>query len=195
MELLIIFAKTPEPGKVKSRLARDIGQEKALDVYRGLLDNTFKVAANTGKNVHVCLSGNRVDNLHVPDHFSIGPQVGHDLGERMHNGISEGLQKGYQSVVLVGGDIYELDENILSKAFASLANSDVVLGPALDGGYYLIGMKAEYPAIFRGIPWSTKRVMKKTLEKIHSLNLSYAILPTLSDVDDLHDLVKCNIDW
>ncbi len=191
MELLIVFAKVPELGKVKSRIAKDVGPEKALSVYKFLLDKTFETAKATKKDVCVCLEGNDDKlKLNLPEYFFMSQQKGLGIGERMLNSIEEGLQKGYDKVVLVGADIYDLSSDIILNAFIDLTHSDIVLGPAYDGGYYLIGMKKLYPQLFQDIPWSTAFVLDKTIEKCKKQELTYTAVSRLNDIDTLDDLKK-----
>jgi len=117
-------------------------------------------------------------------------QCGNGVGERMDNAIRDLLKTGAEKAVLTGADIPELSAEIIIRAFAALDDADVVIGPARDGGYYLIGMKTPHPEIFRNIPWSTEKVYQKTVDIINQMDLSYQTVTTLSDMDRKEDLER-----
>lgn len=110
-------------------------------------------------------------------------QKGNDIGEKMHNAIQETSQSGFSKIVLIGTDIPDLSTEIIIQAFSQLEQNDVVIGPAKDGGYYLIGMKKTHSAIFLDTKWSHEQVFRDTIRKIEQLSLSYSILPELQDID------------
>ncbi|MEM1408692.1 MAG: TIGR04282 family arsenosugar biosynthesis glycosyltransferase, partial [Bacteroidota bacterium] len=153
--LLIVFCKNPVLGKVKTRLAKSIGDERALAVYKKLLEHTYRVANECTGDYAVYYSDyvNKNDLWAEASYKAL--QYGGDIGERMSNAISDGLTRGYLSVVLIGADIYELSSEVIDKAFFALKSNDVVLGPAKDGGYYLFGMKKPCPELFQLKKWSS----------------------------------------
>ncbi|MEM6522985.1 MAG: TIGR04282 family arsenosugar biosynthesis glycosyltransferase [Bacteroidota bacterium] len=192
-ELLIVFCKNPEPGKVKTRLAKDIGYEKAFHVYEKLMEHTQRVAEINGRDYAIYYSDyiNKDDIWNNAVHKVL--QTGSNMGERMSNAMADGLSKGYRSVVLVGADIYDLTSDIIDYGFQKLTRSDVVIGPAKDGGYYLIGLKSEQREIFNIEKWSVSSVLKDTLNLVNTLGLSYQLLDELNDIDDLDDLKETDL--
>jgi len=187
--LIMIFVRNPELGKVKTRLAKTIGNEKALHIYNLLLDHTNNVVkrVNTDKAVFYSDYINSNDQW-KNDGFLQLMQKGNELGEKMTNAFLKAFNLGYKKVIIIGSDCFDLDENIINQAFANLNDDEVVLGPAKDGGYYLLGMKAFYPSLFRNKAWSTESVLSDTLLDISKLNISFKLLPTLSDIDEEKDL-------
>jgi rSAM/selenodomain-associated transferase 2/rSAM/selenodomain-associated transferase 1 len=195
---VVLFAKVPVPGRVKTRLAADLGMERATSIYRELGRRT----------VDALRSGPWVTTVHVapPDADSIADvtawlgtdvqyrgQTPGDLGERMRAAIDDEL-RGATAVCVVGTDIPGLDESTLRQAFDALETHDVVIGPATDGGYYLIGMTRTRPELFDGIPWSTARVLDLTLERAEAAGLSVARLEPRTDVDTLDDVPPALLD-
>ncbi len=192
--LLIIFTKNPEPGLVKTRLARSIGDKKALEVYEELRHHTALIAQNVAVNRTVCYSHFLPDaDIFLTEHFNAQLQVGEDLGERMLNAIQRGFDEGFRRVVLIGTDCYELSAAILDSAFAVLKRADAVVGPASDGGFYLIGLTKPIEELFLGREWSTKEVLSGTIEVLQRLALPYELLPELSDIDTFDDLKKSGL--
>ncbi len=192
--LLTVFVKNPELGKVKTRLAKSIGDEAALNVYHKLLESTRNVARNVGCDVAVYYSrfvdtADEWDN----DQFKKYTQEGADIGIRMHNAIKQGLEANYDAVCLVGGDIYDLSAEVINHAFELLETHDVALGPAEDGGYYLIGMKTPNEHIFELEQWSVPQVFENTVELIKKEGLTHATLKTLNDIDIIEDTVGTDL--
>jgi len=189
--LLMIFIRNPEIGKVKTRLAKTVGNQKALHVYNLLLNHTNKVTKgiNADKAVFYADFINRMDQW-KNDGFLQFVQKGNDLGEKMNNAFLKAFIIGYKNVVIIGSDCFDLTETILAESFTVLNENEVVLGPAKDGGYYLLGMKTCYPSLFRNKLWSTESVLSDTLLDLSNLNVSYKLLPTLSDIDEEKDLFE-----
>jgi uncharacterized protein len=186
---LVIFIKNLVYGKVKTRLAATIGAEGAYNIYAALIAHTRAVTQNipAGKIVYYADKMEKEDAWDPS--FNKAVQHGHDLGERMMNAFRDGFEKGYENVIIIGSDCPAIDEHIINDAFDRLENHDVVIGPAFDGGYYLIGMKSIHPRLFEKMEWSTPGVFEVTIARCRSLNLSYAVLPCLHDIDDEKDLV------
>ncbi len=180
---LIVFSRTPLLGKVKKRLARVLGPEKALAIHRKLLAHSLRVAKSSGFSYKVYYSEAPV--VPVEGHHAV--QRGTDLGERMLNCFIAELREA-EKVCLIGSDCYELTPAIIKQAFNALNNHDVVLGPAHDGGYYLIGLKKALPRLFTGIAWGGHKVLAATLDICTKHGLSYALLPTLNDIDLAEDV-------
>ncbi|MEQ8809696.1 MAG: TIGR04282 family arsenosugar biosynthesis glycosyltransferase [Imperialibacter sp.] len=188
-EALIIFVKNAELGKVKTRLAKDIGDEKALDVYLELLQHTKDITADLSQDKYVVYSSFiPEDDIFSNAGYILKQQKGDDLGERMSNAFEEVLGLGYERTAIIGSDCLELEALYIEKAFECLAFRDFIIGPARDGGYYLLGMKTFDSGIFKGIEWSTSSVYKKTTDYIESQNKDFHKLPPLSDVDTIDDL-------
>lgn len=187
--LLMIFAKNPEIGKVKTRLAKTIGDEKALMIYLKLLEHTHAVADRVFADKAIFYSS-RVQEFDILDYYKFPKflQKGDDLGERMERAFGQAFAQHYEKVVIIGSDCYELTSDIVEDAFAALDESNVVLGPAHDGGYYLLGTGRHYPHLFKNKKWSTADVLLDTILDLKKLRLSYRLLPTLSDVDEENDL-------
>lgn len=187
--LLMVFVKNPMKGKVKTRLAKTLGDDKALEIYRILLDHTITIARRVNYDKAIFYS-DYIDETDMwqKAKFSQYVQEGNDLGERMYNAFKYAFSKQYKSVVIIGSDCLDLNEHIISDAFDILKNSEVVIGPAKDGGYYLLGMQKLYKDLFINKHWSTENVLLDTLLDVSQLNISMKLLPTLSDIDEEKDL-------
>lgn len=187
--LLMIFAKNPEIGKVKTRLARTIGDEKALMIYLKLLEHTHAIADKVFSDKAVFYSS-RVQEFDILDYYKFPKflQKGDSLGERMDRAFGQAFSQHYDKVVIIGSDCYELSAEIIEDAFTALDSHNVVLGPAHDGGYYLLGMDRHYSHLFKDKKWSTPDVLLDTILDLKKLKLSYQLLPTLTDVDEEKDL-------
>ena len=182
--VLLIFVKNPEKGKVKTRLAETIGDDKALEVYKKLTDYTHKISVETSVDRQVWYSNHISDNdTWDAENFAKRLQKGDDLGQRMQAAFSEAFNSGYSKAVIIGSDCAELTSSGITDAFSRLDNHDIVVGPSKDGGYYLLGMHDFYPELFEGINWSTSEVFPKTLQIARQLGLETTILPELNDVD------------
>lgn len=187
--LLMVFIKNPELGKVKTRLAKTVGDEKALHVYQILLDHTHKVARRVNADKAVFYSDYiSTDDVWKKDNFQQLIQKGDSLGDRMAAAFIKAFNMGYKNVLVIGSDCFDLNEDIITEAFKILEKNEVVLGPAKDGGYYLLGMKRYYEQLFKNKTWSSENVLLDTLLDLSNLNLSFKLLPTLSDIDQEKDL-------
>ncbi|MCX7550901.1 TIGR04282 family arsenosugar biosynthesis glycosyltransferase [Xanthomarina sp. F2636L] len=189
---IIIFARNPELGKCKTRLAETIGDHAALNVYKYLLQHTANITEKVTADKFVFYSEHiHKNDIWDEDIFIKKLQQGSDLGVRMKNAFLELFNSGYEKIVILGSDILDLKSEHISKAFHTLDTQDVVIGPAFDGGYYLLGMKQLHPHIFENKRWGTHTVLKDTLEDLKQLN-TYQ-LETLNDIDTFEDLNKNNI--
>lgn len=190
---IIIFQKNLILGKVKTRLAATVGNQQALEIYRGLVDFTYRKAMEV-KDADIWVffseSFEEIDENFQEHITATMVQEGIDLGARMHNAFSTIFGMGYSKAFLIGTDCPEISPKILETALDSLKKHEVVIGPALDGGYYLIGMKKVLPQLFCQMPWSTDIVLPTTLEKINNDLLSHYLLPVLSDIDTKEDWLK-----
>ena len=190
-DLLIIFTKNPLLGKVKTRLASAIGDEEALRVHQALQKETIESVSQCHCDKVVYFS-DRIDAINIfSEHgFRQEVQTEGDLGKRMQDAFANEFENGYTSIVIIGTDCPEIDDTSISLAFAQLEVKDVVLGPAEDGGYYLLGLSALYTELFEDIAWSTSTVFQTTLERINRLALSRGLTEKKQDIDTLDDLKK-----
>ncbi len=191
---LVVFTRFPEPGKSKTRLIPALGPREAADLQRKMTEHTLSWARRWEErhsgSLQVHFTGSSVESFHEwlgPD-LSYCPQSEGDLGSRMHEAFRQAFQEGVGKVVLVGTDCPGLTEDLCQKAFEELDRSEVVLGPAKDGGYYLIGLRRPEEELFRSIPWGTGEVLAQTLERAQSLRLRASCLEILEDVDRPEDL-------
>ncbi len=187
---LIVFIKNPELGKVKTRLAKTVGAEKALAIYIALMEHTRKIAEALPVARHLFYSQeiNRKDNWSVRK-FHKNLQVEGNLGVKIATAFHT-VFKTNEKVVIIGSDCASLTPEIVQAAFDKLDEHPFVIGPAMDGGYYLLGMNQFLPEVFRDIEWSTESVLPMTIERIEGLSKTYHLLPTLSDIDYEEDWVK-----
>ncbi|MBT8293877.1 MAG: glycosyltransferase [Eudoraea sp.] len=190
--LLLIFTRNPKLGKCKTRLAATIGDQAALDIYMILLRHTAEITKdlNCSKEVHYTEepgSNDLWDELIYSKHL----QNGKDLGERMYNAFKTGYQKGYKKVIIIGSDIYDLNSETIEEAFTELENSDYVIGPAADGGYYLLGMKSINNKIFINKNWGTNSVLKDTLDDLRDKKVK--LLQIKNDIDVYEDLKDIDV--
>ena len=188
---LIIFLKYPELGRSKTRLAKDIGKENALKVYIQLLEHTQLISKQL--KIDKYLFYDKVTANKMPwgdDIYYTAYQIESDLGSKMQNAFEQLFLKGYDRVVIIGSDCYELTPEIIEQAFELLNTSDAVLGPAKDGGYYLLGLRKMIPQLFSDVAWSTDKVFSETVKTLENLNLSYSTTPILSDIDTIKDLTQ-----
>lgn len=177
-------------GKVKTRLAQSVGDEKALKIYQSLLAHTREIALAVQAERFLFYSNEIVhnDEWKLKD-FRKLVQRGGGLGLRMEIAFEEALE-AHDKVVIIGSDCASLTAEIVENALAQLDQHDFVIGPAMDGGYYLLGMKHPHSEVFKDIDWSTEKVLRQTIAKIEKLNKSHVLLPELSDIDYLEDWEK-----
>ena len=188
----LVFSKAPDPGGVKTRLCPPLTPARAAALYRTLVSYTLDTVCISGLHgqlyspqAHDWLQA-QADSRCMP----LRRQHGKDLGERMHNAITESLAAGARAATVIGCDCPDLSWQILTDTadILSQAQTDLVLGPTLDGGYYLIGMHHPHTALFTDMPWSTEDVLDITLERARDLGLRTHRLPPLADVDRPADL-------
>lgn len=189
---LIIFVKNPEQGKVKTRLAASIGDKEALSVYEKLLAYTSAIASEVDCDREVWYSRFIPENdIWKEDEFDKKVQTGNSLGSRMSNAFEQTFQSGqYDKAIIIGSDCAELTPEMIRVAFNKLSSADFVIGPAVDGGYYLLGMKTFHSEVFEEIEWSTGSVFDNTVQKIKQMRASYTELEKLNDVDTIEDWKK-----
>lgn len=188
-QLLMIFVKNPELGKAKTRLAASIGDEAALQVYKRLLERTKEITSAISFP-KVVFYNQFVDNNDIwpNEDFAKMLQSNGDLGQKMESAFDWAFQNDFQKVCIIGSDCYDLTTDNLNEAFECLDNHDAVIGPARDGGYYLLGLSKACSSIFQNKEWSTDSVCSDTEKDFQSEGISYRKLETLNDVDTIDDL-------
>jgi len=190
---LIIFAKNEVLGKVKTRLAATTGNDKALSVYKTLVEHTHSITRVLPVKKKLYYS----DFIEQKDTwenevFEKNLQQGLDLGMRMYNAFEKVVDEGYEDASIIGTDCMELSSGIIMKSFEYLIFFDVVIGPAKDGGYYLLAMKSAHKELFENIIWSTENVLQQTLEICDQQGLSVQLLEELSDIDNEEDWLNAS---
>ncbi|MDQ3142592.1 MAG: TIGR04282 family arsenosugar biosynthesis glycosyltransferase [Bacteroidota bacterium] len=186
-EALIIFIRNPILGQVKTRIGNEVGVKAALDIYLELLKKTRKITERLSCKIYLYYSEGIIENDDWnKDQYSKKNQVGDELGIRMKNAfIAEFMH--HKQVIIIGSDCPSITPDLIHRAFTILQHKDLVIGPAIDGGYYLLGMNQPYLSLFDAIPWSTKDVLRLTLEEITRIGRSFEILEELSDIDSQED--------
>lgn len=194
---LIVFARYPEPGTTKTRLIPALGAEAAAKLQTAMTHHTLTAtrdaARRLGCHVEVRFTGGDAERMRglFGDRVAYRPQSEGDLGRRLEHAADEALAEGAKWVIIVGTDCPDLDASTISGAIDALGRSDVVLGPAADGGYYLIGFRQARPELFHGIDWGSERVLQQTLDRAAASQLKVTRLQTLPDVDNPEDLLTC----
>ncbi len=194
-----LLVKYPEAGRVKTRLALDIGAEGAAEIYRMIAErvfaNTYPLAgADFERVIFYSPQEAKVRFEQWLSGARLILQNGRDIGEIMQNALKTLVEsEGAAKAVLTGADIPDINRDVIKDAFLRLDDADVVIGPAEDGGYYLIGMKAVHPEIFKGISWSTEKVFDETVGIIERMRLSYSMVKKLSDVDRKEDIAGLSV--
>jgi len=184
---LIIFTRNPELGKCKTRLAKSVGDKEALKIYRYLLQHTADVSKSVTAERFVFYSKNIQQNdIWGTTYFHKILQHGDDLGERMQHAFELLFSKNFKKVIIIGSDLLDLSAKIIENAFNKLDEYDAVIGPAQDGGYYLLGMKTFQKNVFKNKEWGAETVFQQTKRDFFDKNLY--TLQTLNDIDYLEDL-------
>ncbi|MEP0133765.1 MAG: TIGR04282 family arsenosugar biosynthesis glycosyltransferase [Eudoraea sp.] len=190
--LLLIFTRNPKLGKCKTRLAATIGDQAALDIYMILIRHTAEITKDLSCSKEVYYSEEVPENdLWDKDNYAKQLQKGNDLGERMYNAFKSGFQKGYKKIILIGSDIYDLNSETIEEAFVEIENADFVIGPAADGGYYLVGMKTLNNEIFQNKNWGTETVLEDTLNNLNHKKVK--LLEIKNDIDVYEDLEDIDV--
>lgn len=205
---VIVMSKVPLPGRTKSRLQEAAGAQEAALFHRACLYDLKEVLCTCGMLARIYIAGGSDEEFRssfphaLPEEFkylveldwsdfAFYQQRGADLGERMFCAVQESLTE-FQEVILIGSDIPGIDQFLLEQACTELRQHDLVLGPAKDGGYYLIGLKSADPFLFREIEWGSRLVLEQTLQAAHRQQLKVALLPEMQDIDRWQDLVEWN---
>ena len=190
---ILFLVRNPERGKVKTRLAATLGHNVARDLYRCFILDMLSGLESTGFPIMICYyPKDALDDVKgiVGEGYAFQPQYGEDLGERMKNGMADSFAQGFDPVIVIGSDIPDLPAAFIQESFAALQTYDGVIGPALDGGYYLIGFRQEsfLPEAFKGNEWGTNTVLTRTLDILRDHQCTAYSLPPLRDIDTLEDL-------
>lgn len=183
---LVVFVKNPISGQVKTRIARTVGDTKAVEVYQHLLRYTQAVVQQFWGQC-VVYYGDFVNPDDGWNGYKKYEQTGHDLGERMLNAFREQFGAGAQKVVIIGSDCLAITPEHIDQAFEVLDTRDVVIGPATDGGYYLLGMTKLHPFLFNDMPWSQPELGLRTELSLGQHGLSFQRLDQLTDIDEWSD--------
>jgi uncharacterized protein len=197
-ECLIIFTRYPEPGKTKTRLIPVLGAEGAATLQRKMTEQKLaevkqlQAAYPLSVEVHFAGGTEQLMQEWLGSSLVYRHQSEGDLGYRMASAFQASFDAGMNAVVLIGTDCPDLNAPLIAEAFQALRQHDLVLGPAIDGGYYLIGLRRLIPELFTGICWSTVEVLQQTLSIAQRLELNVATLPLLSDIDRPEDLSVWN---
>ena len=188
---LIIFVRKPELGKIKTRLAKDLGDEKTLEVYKDLLQHTHDITIDLSCDKFIFYTDS-VENNDIWENnlYNKYEQEGETLGDRMMQAFHYVFQAGYKKAVIIGSDCPSLSPTIIDEAFERLGNDDVVIGPSTDGGYYLLGMSKLIPELFQHKNWSTDTVLEYTIKDTVALKKQCSFLIELTDIDTIEDYKK-----
>ncbi len=185
-ELIIVFVKNIKLGKVKTRLAKTIGNQGAFEVYSELVKITENVTENIPTDKRIYFSDAVIDSKWEGSDKAV--QEGSNLGERMKNAFIKGFEDGYNRIVLIGSDLPEINASHIKNGLQALQTNHVVFGPAIDGGYYLIGMTKMHHFIFDDKPWSQSNLLEVTLKELKQNKTSFILLNPLNDIDTFEDL-------
>jgi rSAM/selenodomain-associated transferase 1 len=193
MDHVAVFARWPEPGRVKTRLSPALPEALACDLYRAMLGDALAAALATRADARAIYWADAPAErtaFAVPASFEVRGQQGRGLGARLERAFDEMLRAPGDRAVVIGADCPDADPAYLCQAIVLLAEHDLVLGPARDGGYTLIGLSRPAPGLFRGVAWGTSRVLEQTLERAAALGLGAAQLDPLEDLDTPADLAR-----
>ncbi len=201
VERVILFTRYPEPGRTKTRLIPALGPEGAARIQRRMTERVVQMLRSliplrpVDMEIHFEGGSAALMAQWLGHDLLFCEQIPVDLGTRLQGAFARGFGQGTRRVVIIGSDCPDLDRNIVNMALDGLKDVDLVLGPAHDGGYYLIGLQKSAPQLFVGIPWGTARVRKHTLERARAQGLSVLLLPILADVDRPTDLPRAGVVW
>ena len=197
-ECLIIFAKEPEKGRVKTRLQEYLGKKLCVNLYKAFLKDTVDLTDKITCEYKILAYDSRGKSpsylKKIASRYTFYKQKGDGLGERMHNAFRFAKYAGASKMVIIGSDSPTLPALSINKAFDLLAGADLVLGPSLDGGYYLIGLKSPCARLFKGIAWSSPAVFRDTIKKAKKLKKRTALLNKRYDIDDKNSLLRLKND-
>ena len=185
-ELIIVFVKNIKLGKVKTRLAKTIGNQAAFEVYTELVKVTEDAIENITTDKRIYFSDVIIETKWENDYKAV--QKGDNLGERMKNAFKKGFDDGYERIVLIGSDLPDISSEHIKNGLNALQSNKVVFGQAIDGGYYLIGLSELKEYVFDDKPWSQSNLLEVTLKELQQKEVSYTLLRPLNDIDTFEDL-------
>ncbi len=193
MRCVIVFLKVPQKSRVKTRLSKFLDPEIVVDIYKNFVADILGMLNRSPYRITVGYYPPHAQSEAVAwlgPGYTLMPQKGNNLGKRMANAFDKMFSKGYQHALLMGTDFPDLPGSIVDEAFKSLDNNDAVIGPAVDGGYYLIGFKSTtfLPQIFDDIPWGTEDVFEMTVKIFQKNKFKLHVLPKWRDIDTYEDL-------
>ncbi len=191
--IILIFMKVPVRGRVKSRLASAVGEDAALELYRNFSLDVIGTVRETGYPFRICFHPPEYEGMvsaWLGEGCSLEAQRGNNLGERMENAFACFFSEGFERAVLIGSDIPDLPASVLHESISSLDTNDLVIGPAFDGGYYLIGFRRQsfLPRLFHGVAWGTGTVFRETMAIVQASGLTAHRLLQWRDIDTIEDL-------
>jgi rSAM/selenodomain-associated transferase 1 len=191
-DTLIVFLKEPRPGAVKTRLAKALGAERAAQLYRALAEEEVRATAPLRDEYQRLFFFTPAESRPALERWLPGetllPQQGNDLGARMSNAFDAAFRRGARRAAIIGTDVPWVTRELVREALLALADHEVVVGPARDGGYYLLALDRPRPSLFEGIEWSTPSVLSATAERAAVLGLRLSVLEGLPDIDTLEDV-------
>ena len=192
--VLLLFTKNVEKGKVKTRLASTVGDDKALEIYEQLLDYTISITDKLPfpKHVYYAWKIEEEEDRWSKEGFEKKLQAKGDLGDKMKHAFQQSFEKGFEKVIIIGTDCAEINQDDVLEAEALLKENDVVIGPALDGGYYLLAMRKMHNCVFENKPWSTEKLFDLTIKELREKGISFALLKPKSDIDYEEDWMRPN---
>ena len=190
---VLVFVKYPTPGRVKTRLAEELGGERAAELYKRFVTDILETLGDLDMRLKILFSPPDAEQefrLWLGDEYTYTAQDGEDLGQRMKNALGEAFANGFAKAIVVGSDSPDVPGDYVMESFSSLDSSDAVIGPTSDGGYYLIGFSKEsfLPEAFEDIDWSTPKVLEQTVGKLETHGRKIHLLQQWYDVDTLADL-------
>ncbi len=189
--ILGIYAKQPIPGQCKTRLSPPLSAVEATELYRcSLLETVQRMQTSDGFDLAICYAGQRSWFEQTFPGVTLVPQQGVDLGARMAESLNGFLQQGYRQAALIGTDSPDLPLALIDQTFSALQKAEVVMAPATDGGYVLIGESTHHPQLFANIEWSTAHVFTETLRRIEQCGISAIVLESWEDLDDIESLQR-----
>lgn len=195
---LIIFAKEPKKGRVKTRLLEYLSETQCVNLYKAFLKDTLALAERIACELKILAYDSRGKSpgylKKIAPRYTFYKQKGDSLGERMHNAFKFAKDAGASKMVIIGSDAPIVPASSIKKAFGVLARADLVVGPSLDGGYYLVGLKSPCAGLFKGIIWSSPTVFKDTIKKAQKLKKRAALLGKRYDIDEVRDLFRLKKD-
>jgi rSAM/selenodomain-associated transferase 1 len=191
--LILFFVKYPEAGEVKTRLAEYIGSKEAAELYRNFVLDLLTKLESTQLPFKICFYPEQKRELlmgWLGDGYEYSPQRGSDVGERMAGAFQEAFAGGHRRVILIGSDFPDLPKSFFEESLGALNTHDAVIGPAMDGGYYLIGFRHEtfFHQAFEGMQWGTEGVFRRTLSILKDYRRRVYVLPVWNDIDTIEDL-------